>query len=135
MLICSFYSLLLKQKKETTSLHSTKLKKSTQISGIHLKQLLLTVTGKVIIEKSRGEVSLRCEISGFCLLSFCLNERFLSFLSLYIFEESVFIFQVLNDKIHSYVVFDIILHFIIQKLKKKHTFLKNFLRKLRNLSF
>ena len=42
-----------------------------------------------------------------------------------LFEENVFIFQVLNDKIHSYVVFDIIVHFIIQKLKNKHTFLKN----------
>ena len=37
----------------------------------------------------------------------------------------MFIFQFLNDKIHSYVVFDIIVHFIIQKLKNKHTFLKN----------
>jgi hypothetical protein len=37
----------------------------------------------------------------------------------------VFIFQFLNDKIHSYVVFDIIVHFIIQKLKKNNTFLKN----------
>ena len=68
---------------------------------------------------------LRWEISGFCLLSFCQNERFLSFLSLYIFEESVFIFQFLNDKIHNYVLFDIIVHFIIQKLKNKHTLLKN----------
>jgi hypothetical protein len=36
----------------------------------------------------------------------------------------VIIFQFLNDKIHSYVVFDIIVHFIIQKLKNKYTFLK-----------
>jgi hypothetical protein len=36
----------------------------------------------------------------------------------------VFIFQFLNDKIHSYV-FNIIVHFVIQKLKDKHTFLKN----------
>ena len=42
-----------------------------------------------------------------------------------LFEENVFIFQFANDKIHSYVVFDIIVHFIIQKLKNKHTFLKN----------
>ena len=41
----------------------------------------------------------RWEISGFSLLSFCQNERFLSFLSLYIFEESVFIFQFLNAKL------------------------------------
>ena len=38
----------------------------------------------------------RWEISGFSLLSFCQNERFLSFLSLYIFVESLFIFQFLN---------------------------------------
>ena len=37
----------------------------------------------------------------------------------------MFIFQFLNDKIHSYVVFDIIVHFIIQKLKNKNTLLKN----------
>ena len=37
----------------------------------------------------------------------------------------MFIFQFLNDKIHSYVVFDMIVHFIIQKLKNKYTFLKN----------
>ena len=41
-----------------------------------------------------------------------------------LFEESVFIFQFLNDKIHRYVLFDIIVHFIIQKLKNKLTFLK-----------
>ena len=43
------------------------------------------------------------EIYVFCLLSFCQNERFLSFLRLYIFEESVYIFQFLNDKMHNYV--------------------------------
>ena len=37
----------------------------------------------------------------------------------------MFIFQFLNDEIHSYVVFDIIVHFVIQKFKNKHTFLKN----------
>ena len=41
-----------------------------------------------------------------------------------IFEESVFIFQFLNDKMHNYVLFDIIVHFIIEKLKYKYTFLK-----------
>ena len=40
----------------------------------------------------------RCEISGFCFLSFRQNEGFLSFLSLYILEESLFIFQFLNDR-------------------------------------
>ena len=52
------------------------------------------------------QMSLMClwwEIYGFCLLSFCQNERFLSFLSLYIFEKNVFIFQFFNDKMHNYV--------------------------------
>ena len=39
-------------------------------------------------------------------------------------EESVFIFQFLNGKIHNYVKQNIIVNFIIQKLKNKHTFLK-----------
>ena len=54
---------------------------------------------------SDGEpwVNLTVEISGFFHLLFCQNERFLSFLSLYIFEERVFIFQFLNDKMHIYV--------------------------------
>ena len=34
-------------------------------------------------------------------------------------------FQFLNDKIHNYVKQNIIVHFNIQKLKNKHTFLKN----------
>ena len=37
-----------------------------------------------------------------------------------LFEESVFIFQFFNDKIHSYVLLDINVNFNIQKLKKKH---------------
>ena len=64
---------------------------------------------------------LRCKISGFSLFLFCQNERFLSFLSLYNFEGSVFIFQFLNDKLHNYVLFDKIVHFIFKKLKNKHT--------------
>ena len=41
-----------------------------------------------------------------------------------IFEESVFIFQFLNDKMHNYVLFNAFVRFIIRKLKNKHTFLK-----------
>ena len=41
-----------------------------------------------------------------------------------LFGESVFILQFLDDKIYNHVLFDIIVHFIIQKLKNKHTFLK-----------
>jgi hypothetical protein len=63
----------------------------------------------------------RWEISGFCL---CQNERFLSFFSLYIFVESLFIFQFLNDKMQNYVKHNITVNFIIQKLKNKHIFLK-----------
>ena len=37
----------------------------------------------------------------------------------------MFIIQFFNVKILSYVLFDIIVHFIIQKLKNKQTFLKN----------
>ena len=46
----------------------------------------------IFLEKDGTEVDdqkyfekLRWEISGFCLLSFCQNERFLSFVSLYTF--------------------------------------------------
>ena len=41
-----------------------------------------------------------------------------------IFEKSVFIFQFLKGKMHNYVLFNTFVHFIIQKLKNKHTFLK-----------
>ena len=37
----------------------------------------------------------------------------------------MFVFQFLNDEMHDYVKQNIIVHFIIQKLKNKHTFLKN----------
>ena len=50
-----------------------------------------------------------------------------------LFEESVFNFQYLNDKMHNYVKQNIIVHFIIQKLKIKHTFLKKY-KKLRKLN-
>jgi hypothetical protein len=38
----------------------------------------------------------------------------------------VFIFQFLNGKIYNYVLFDIMVNSIIQKLKNKHTFPKNY---------
>ena len=43
-----------------------------------------------------------------------------------LFGENVFMFQFLNDEIHSHVLFDILVHFIIQKLKNEHTFLKKY---------
>ena len=50
-----------------------------------------------------------------------LSPRELSFLS---FEKSVSIFQFLNNRMHKCVKQSIIVHFSIQKLKNKHTFLK-----------
>ena len=58
------------------------------------------------------------------LLSFPQNERKIYyFCSVCIFFQGiVFTFQILNDRIHNYVVFfDIIVNFIIQKLKSKRT--------------
>ena len=37
----------------------------------------------------------------------------------------MFTFQFLNDKVHNYVFFDIIVYFVIQKLKSKRSSLKN----------
>ena len=37
----------------------------------------------------------------------------------------MFIFQFFNDKMHNFVKQNIIVHFIIKRLKNKHTFLKN----------
>ena len=36
----------------------------------------------------------------------------------------MYIFQYFNEKMHNYVLFNAFVHFIIQKLKNKHTFLK-----------
>ena len=65
----------------------------------------------------------------FCfLLSFPQNKRKIYyFCSVCIFfEASVFTFQFLNDKIYNYVFFDIIVNFIIQKLKNKPTSFKKY---------
>ena len=60
--------------------------------------------------------------------------REFSFLSLYTFwENCVVFFQFLNDKMQNYVLFDIIVDFIIQKLQNKHSFLKKY-KKLRKLN-
>ena len=42
------------------------------------------------------------------------------------FEGSVFILQFLNNEMHKCVNQNIIVHFIIQELKNKHTFLKKY---------
>ena len=54
-----------------------------------------------------------CEISGFC--SVCI-----------LFEESVFDFQFLNDRIYYYVLFNIIVNSVIQKLQDEHIFFKKY---------
>ena len=41
-----------------------------------------------------------------------------------LFEKKVFILQFLNDKMHNFVKQNIIVQFIIQKLKNKHTSFK-----------
>ena len=41
-----------------------------------------------------------------------------------LFEESVFIFQFMNNKMHNYVLFNTFVHFIIQKLKNKQNFIQ-----------
>ena len=71
----------------------------TQGGGIaYLAVVCNNLNDKQKKKQSINNYGSRWEIFGFCLLSFCQNERFLSFLSLYIFEESVSIFQFLNDK-------------------------------------
>ena len=51
--------------------------------------------------------------------------RELSLLSLYNFLRMCVYFSIFDDKMHNYVKQNIIVHFIIQKLKNKHTFHKN----------
>ena len=62
-----------------------------------------------------SNIKSRCKICGFCLLSFCQNKRTQLCSVCILFEESVFIFQFLNDKTYNYVLFNIIVGFIIQK--------------------
>ena len=50
----------------------------------------------------------------------------LALLSLYTFWGKCVYFSILNDKIHNYVKQNIIVDFIIQKLKNIHTFLKKY---------
>ena len=43
-----------------------------------------------------------------------------------IFEKSAFIFQFLNNKMYRYILFDINVHFFIQKLKNKYNFIQKY---------
>ena len=63
--------------------------------------------GKYLVFESSRSVKMR-GFSSVCML----------------FEESVLIFQFLNNIMHNYVLFNTFVHFIVQKLKNKHTFLK-----------
>ena len=47
--------------------------------------------------------------------------NFAQFVSIFLERSVFFTFQFLNDKFHNYVFFDIIVNFIIQKLKSKRT--------------
>ena len=77
----------------------------------------------------------RCEIFGVFFSSRSLKKRekyinfaqlvFLSLVFIF-FEGSVSTFQFFNDKIHNHVFFDIIVNFIIQKLKSKRISLKKY---------
>ena len=66
----------------------------------------------------------RWEISGHLSPLVLSKWEDLAFSVYTLFEESVFIFQFVNNKMHNYVLFNTFVHFIIQKLKNKHSFLK-----------
>ena len=74
------------------------LNKLVKIFEGHHKTLTEDYSFPTLVSFAIIIIASRWEIFGFGLLSFCQNERFLSFLSLCIFEESVFIFQFWNDK-------------------------------------
>ena len=63
---------------------------------------------------------------GVKCLGFFLSKNILVLLSLYIFWGKCVYFSILNDEIHNYVFFDIIVNLVIQKLKSKHTSLKKY---------
>ena len=65
-------------------------------------------------------IDLGCKIFGFCLLLFCQNQRTQLCSICILFEKSAFIFQFLIDKILNSVKQNIIVNFIIKKLKNKH---------------
>ena len=62
----------------------------------------------------------------------CVKMREFSFAQFLYFWRS---FQFLNDKIHNYVLFEIIVSLILQKLKNKHTFLKKYTNSAKEVSF
>ena len=66
-----------------------------------------------------------CEITNLIFVSSrSVKMRGFSFLSFHAFWGKWVYFSIFEYKIHSYDLFDIIVHFIIEKLKYKHTFLK-----------
>ena len=76
--------------------------KTNQVALMHLRLEYLSSKTKVKIKE---------------LFDFLTNKKYT--------QESVFIFQFLNDQMYNYVLFDIIVDFVIQKLKNKHTFPKS----------
>ena len=81
---------------------------------MHLKIILRKIVTKFHVQHQFLRCP-RCEIFGFCLLSFCQKERTQLCSVCILFEESVFIFHFLNDKIYNHVKQNIIVNFIIQK--------------------
>ena len=71
--------------------------------GLDLTSHIMFEHTKQCHQNMKEERLLRWEISGFSLLSFCQISHFSAFSFCIFFEESVFIFQFLNDKIHNYV--------------------------------
>ena len=67
-------------------------------------------------------------VGNICFLSPLVLSKLedLAFSVCMLFEESVFIFQYLNNEMHKCVKKNIIVHFIIKKLKNIHTFLKKY---------
>ena len=61
-------------------------------------------------------------LTHLCILLFKFSRR--ENLVFILFEEIVFFFQFFNDKIHNCVLFAIIVHFNIQKLRNKQTFIQ-----------
>ena len=84
---------------------------------------------KNLLIESRNRECLRCGIFGFCLLSFPQNKRKINLVchSLYIFWEKCVCFFIFECRKCQIDFFDIIVNFIIQKLKSKHNSLKNVL--------
>jgi hypothetical protein len=85
------------------------------------------------LELGKDLVDLGCEIfwGVFSSRALIKKEKCISFAQLLFsvcifFEGGVFTFQFLKDKTRNYVLFDIIVNFVIKKVKSKHTSLRKY---------